>query len=263
MCADCLADPEPLASEYFCSSCRTPFVNPYPLDEHGQCDLCRQGLRGFDAVYTYGSYEGRLRELIHLYKFQGMRPLARNFGGLLARAIPREQAYDAIVPMPLHWFRQWQRGFNQSELLAREVGRRWHTPVRQPLKRKKWKNPPQAGLTNAQRRKNVQGVFEATERLDGMKILLVDDVMTTGATASACGRVLKRAGAAHVAFAAVARTDRRIGFDSRSRVSRRTRGSRGGARRRPKSHGERDPRMMVSQESGDPEIIFSASGGRP
>ena len=67
-----------------------PFVNRFPLDETGRCALCRLGLRGFDAVYSYGSYEGSLRKLIHLFKYDGVRPLAGTFGRFLAQALPRE-----------------------------------------------------------------------------------------------------------------------------------------------------------------------------
>ena len=187
-----------------------PFVNRFPLDESGRCGLCRLGLQGFDAVYSYGSYEGSLRELVHLFKYSGMRPLAGTFGKFLAQALPRETSFDVIVPMPLHWFKQWQRGFNQSDLLAREIGKKWNVPVRNLVRRKK-ATRPQAGLTNAKRRANMQGAFTMTrgKSLAGMRVLLVDDVVTTGATASACARVLKRAGAAHVALLALARTDRR------------------------------------------------------
>jgi ComF family protein len=187
-----------------------PFVNRFPLDETGRCGLCRLGLRGFDAVYSYGSYEGALRELIHLFKYGGVRPLAGTFGKFLAQALPRETSFDVIVPMPLHWFKQWQRGFNQSDVLAREIGKKWSVPVRNVIRRKK-ATRPQAGLTNAKRRANVSGAFRIPRgrSLAGMRVLLVDDVVTTGATASACARVLKRAGAAHVALLALARTDRR------------------------------------------------------
>ncbi|MBZ5636418.1 MAG: ComF family protein [Acidobacteriia bacterium] len=187
-----------------------PFVNRFPLDETGRCGLCRLGLQGFDAVYSYGSYEGTLRELVHLFKYSGVRPLARPFGGFLIQALPREASFDVIVPMPLHWFKQWQRGFNQSDLLAREIGKKWNVPVRNLVRRKK-ATRPQAGLTNAKRRANVQGAFKITRGrpLAGMRVLLVDDVVTTGTTASACARVLKRAGAAHVVLLALARTDRR------------------------------------------------------
>jgi len=191
-----------------------PFVNRFPLDESGHCALCRLGLRGFDAVYSYGSYEGSLRELIHLFKYNGVRPLAGTFGHLMAQALPRETTFDVIVPMPLHWFKKWQRGFNQSDILAREIGQKWNVPVRNLIHRKK-ATRPQAGLTNAKRRANMQGAFKVTrgKPLAGMRVLLVDDVVTTGATASACARVLKRAGAAHVALLALARTDRRAAVE--------------------------------------------------
>jgi len=187
-----------------------PFINRFPLDESGRCALCRLGLQGFDAVYSYGSYEGTLRELVHLFKYSGVRPLARTFGKFLIGALPRETTFDVIVPMPLHWFKQWQRGFNQSDLLAREIGKKWGVPVRSVVRRKK-ATRSQAGLTNAKRRANMSGAFVIPwgRSLAGMRVLLVDDVVTTGATASACARVLKRAGAAHVALLALARTDRR------------------------------------------------------
>ena len=187
-----------------------PFVNRFPLDETGRCGLCRLGLQGFDAVYSYGSYEGTLRELVHLFKYAGVRPLGRTFGRFLDQALPRETTFDVIVPMPLHWFKQWQRGFNQSDILAREIGKKWNVPVRNVIRRKK-ATRPQAGLTHAKRRLNMSGAFRIPRgrSLAGMRVLLVDDVVTTGATASACARVLKRAGAAQVALLALARTDRR------------------------------------------------------
>ena len=196
-------------------ACRTPFVNHYPLDETGRCALCRLGLSGFDAVYSFGAYEGALRKLIHLFKYEGVQPLRRTFGGLIARVLPRDQQFDVIVPMPLHWRRRWERGFNQAGLLANEIGRRWHAPVRNVARRVR-ATAPQAGLTNAKRRANVRAAFSTKSfwkkhatRLDGMRVLLVDDVLTTGASASACARALKRAGAKHVTLVVVARADRR------------------------------------------------------
>jgi ComF family protein len=128
--------------------------------------------------------------------------------------LPREEHFDVIIPMPLHWRRRWERGFNQSELLAREIGRRWNVPVQKAVKRVK-ATAPQAGLTNAKRRANVSGAFAARGRISaGARVLLVDDVLTTGATAAACARALKRAGAKHVALLAVARTDRRVAIQN-------------------------------------------------
>lgn len=217
VCSRCLKTPELFRAEFFCVTCRTPFVNRAPLDDADQCSLCRLGLNGFDQVYSFGAYDGTLRKLIHVFKFEGVRTLNRPLGAWLVQVLPREANYDAIVPMPLHWRRRWERGFNQSELLAREISRRWQVPVRGLVKRKK-ATAPQAGLTSSQRRKNMQGAFEVKpgRRLDGMRILLIDDVLTTGATASACARALKRAGAAHVTFLALARRDRRAAFEIQS-----------------------------------------------
>lgn len=202
-----------MLAEFFCSSCRAPFLNHYPLDESGRCALCRLGLQGFDEVFSYGSFEGTLRQLIHLFKYQGVRPLARVFADWMALVLPREQSFDAVVPLPLHWWKRWCRGFNQSDLLAREIGRFWNVPVRGVMQRTK-PTAPQAGLTNAQRRLNMRGAFRVKPgvRLKGLSILLVDDVFTTGATASACARALKRAGAERVCLLTLARTDRRTAF---------------------------------------------------
>ena len=190
-------------------ACKTPFLNAAPLDERGLCGLCRHGLAGFDAAFSYGSYEGELRGLIHLFKYGRVQTLARPLGRMMVRALPREQAFDVIVPVPLHWRKRWQRGFNQSALLAREVSRRSGVPVKSLMRRKRATNV-QAGLSAAKRRDNVSGVFRAKPAVRGKRVLLIDDVMTTGATAAACARALKRAGAARVLFLSVARVDRRI-----------------------------------------------------
>jgi ComF family protein len=220
VCRRCLKEPEPLNAEFFCAACRAPFLNRAPLDEDGQCAMCRLGLSGFDSAFTYGSYEGALRKLIHLLKYDGMRPLARPFGDFLARALPRDQRFDLVVPMPLHWRRRWDRGFNQAELLACEVAKRWNVPVRNIARRTR-ATSPQAGLTHAKRRANVTGAFSVKRgtRLDGMRVLLVDDVLTTGASAGACARALKRAGARHVVLVTVARADRRVALQDREEFS--------------------------------------------
>jgi ComF family protein len=181
--------------------------------------MCRLGLKNFDAVYVYGTYEGRLRQLVHFFKYEKMEPLAATFGPMLARALPREASFDLIVPMPLHWLKKYQRGFNQAELLAKEVAIRWGTPVLNAARRRKY-TATQAGLTNAKRRANVSAAFAVPkrfrDRLNGKHVLLIDDVMTTGATASACARALKRAGTARVTLLTLARTDRRMTISSTS-----------------------------------------------
>jgi ComF family protein len=176
-------------------------------------------LRGFDRAASFGLYEGPLRSLIHLYKYSGMKPLARTLAGYMERAISIDERFDAVVPVPLHWRRQWDRGFNQAELLARYIAKRRGIPVLRALRRKR-ATATQAGLASAGRRRNVAGAFvlrsnalrsyaKPDPRLAGRKILLIDDVMTTGATASACASALKRGGALSVSLLTLARVDRR------------------------------------------------------
>ncbi len=167
-------------------------------------------MRGFDAAYCFGEYEGALRELIHLFKYGRMKPLSRPLSAHLAAALPRDQPFDAVVPVPLHWRRAWSRGFNQSELLARAMARRCGIPVLKSLIRDR-ATETQAGLTHARRRSNVANAFRMKRRrsVQGMRILLIDDVMTTGATGSACATALKRAGAKSVSLLTLARVDRR------------------------------------------------------
>ena len=186
-----------------------PFRNPYPLDSEGRCALCRSGLRGFDAAYCYGAYEGVLRELIHLLKYARVKTLADPLGGLLAASLPPDERFDAITAVPLHWRRRWQRGFNQSDLLARSLASRRGIPVTSFLKRVR-STATQAGLSNTARRRNVAAAFRARRKAEGKRILLIDDVMTTGSTAASCALALKRAGAARVALLTVARVDRRL-----------------------------------------------------
>jgi len=150
--------------------------------------------------------------LIHLYKYGRVQTLAKPLGDLLAAALPREQRFDAVTAVPLHWRRQWQRGFNQSELLARLMAARYGIPVVRALRRVR-ATPTQAGLSNTRRRQNVDTAFacrRGAQALAGKRILLIDDVLTTGSTAASCARVLKGAGAARVALLAVARVDRRM-----------------------------------------------------
>jgi ComF family protein len=201
---------QPLNAEFFCVSCRTPFQNQFPLDADGRCALCRSGLRAFDAAYSFGAYEGPLRQLIQLFKYSKIPTLARPLSDLLVTALPRDERFDAIAPTPMHWLKRWRRGFNQSELLARDLSRRTGLPMLRALRRVK-SAPAQAGLSGAARRRNVSAAFRAREgSVQGKRILLVDDVMTTGSTAAACAAALKRAGASRVSLLTVARVDRRI-----------------------------------------------------
>lgn len=163
-------------------------------------------------MYCVGAYEGRLRDLIHLFKYDKIESLGAPLGAFLRTGYPRQVQFDVLVPMPIHRSRMWERGFNQAEILARHLRATSGLEVQSLLRRRK-KTARQAGLSSKERRLNVRDAFVVTNarRVQGKRILLVDDVLTTGASANACALTLKRAGASSVAILALARADRRIG----------------------------------------------------
>jgi ComF family protein len=216
VCPSCLALPAPLVADFFCRACRTPFVDAYPLDEYDLCTVCRESLVNFDTVYSFGSYEGPLRKLIHLFKYGKVETLAQPLSRLLIRSLPLDQRFDMVVAMPMHWRKRWERGFNQAELLAKPVARRYGLKLATNLRRARHTNA-QAGLTEAQRLANARDSFRIQQpaEINGKRVLLIDDVFTTGATLRAAAAALKKAGAAHVSALTLARVDRR-GFDAGS-----------------------------------------------
>ena len=150
-----------------------------------------------------------MRDLIHLFKYQNIRPLGDTLARYLPSALPTDVSFDLVTPVPLDWRKRWSRGFNQAEVFAAHVARRRGWKLKRLLRRKFGKLH-QAALSNQERRANVERVFRAAGSINGLRILLVDDVMTTGATARACALALKRAGAAHVTLLTLARVDRRL-----------------------------------------------------
>jgi len=162
----------------------------------------------FDAAYSFGPYEGSLRKLIHLFKYGKVESLAEPLSKFLVTAIPLEAQFDVIAAMPMHWRKQWQRGFNQAALLAEPVARRYGLKVTGALRRTRY-TKPQAGLNETQRRDNLKGSFrvQRREQVAGKRVLLIDDVFTTGATLRAAAQALKAAGALHVTALTLARVD--------------------------------------------------------
>ncbi len=210
VCRKCLESPRPLTAEIFCAKCRMPFLRERALDEGGLCRICAAGASAFDAAYAWGGYDGVLKDLIHCFKFHGMRSLGRQLGQYLAEAMPRTERIDAIVPMPIHWTRRMVRGFNQCESLAAELSRHTGLPVMKALKKTR-RTEKQSVLAGAKRRRNVRGSFGAVDAgaIKGKRLLLLDDVLTTGATVNAAAAELKKHGALRVAVLTVARVDRR------------------------------------------------------
>ena len=187
---------------------------PYPgLGGALPCDGCRRAPPSYAFARAIAPYRDGMREAIHALKY-GRRPvLAAPLGRLLATDGPetlpvalRDWA-DALVPVPLHPARQAERGFNQAELLAAPCAARWRLPLLTRALVRVRPTPPQTDLDADARRANVRDAFRAVRprEIEGRRVLLVDDVLTTGATVGAAARALRTAGAAEVGVLALAR----------------------------------------------------------
>jgi ComF family protein len=187
-------------------------LTPSDTEEGSVCGMCHRARPPFTRAVAYGGYDGELRELIHLLKYENVRPAANLLGAYLAEAIGwlhLDVGAWKIVPVPLHGSRRRQRGFNQAELIACAAQRRLGSvfEIKSGLLQRRRETSTQTGLTQHQRRANLRGAFVVANPAEvrDHQILLVDDVFTTGTTASECSRVLLRAGARAVAVATVAR----------------------------------------------------------
>ncbi|MDP9161235.1 MAG: ComF family protein [Acidobacteriota bacterium] len=223
VCESCLAGMHPIEGAV-CAVCGERLMSPYLVDSDvassvpsdALCGLCRRVTPSYARAVAYGSYDGGLRELIHLLKYQSVRPAADVLGEMLAAAIAKlstnfEQKTILVVPVPLHRSKLRERGFNQSELIARAALKFLHADGRlrvSPVLKRIRPTKSQIGLTQHQRRENLRGAFAVInpEEIKGSEILLVDDVVTTGTTVSECARILRRAGASNVWVASVGRT---------------------------------------------------------
>lgn len=188
-----------------CCRCGVPL-----LPKGATCGRCRRGLSPFSAGASLGPYEGALRVAVHELKYRSRRRVAGRLSeAMLGEAQVREvlAGAAALVPVPLHPRRKRKRGFNQSELLAQELGGRAGVRTAADALVRRKDTPPQTGLSAAARRANVQGAFAVrhVSQVAGRSVVLVDDVLTTGATASSCARALLAAGAREVRLLTVAR----------------------------------------------------------
>ena len=198
-----------------CATCGER-VEGFLGDGEVRCVLCRRLEPPYAKATAYGSYEGGLRELIHLLKYEQVRPAANVLGRMLGEAIedlrPWFAAKPVVVPVPLYARKLRQRGFNQADLIARAALKLMPTGNRLELRagalRRGRETQSQIGLSRHQRRENLRGAFAVAEpkEIASREVLLVDDVFTTGTTVSECARVLRRAGASKVFVATVART---------------------------------------------------------
>ncbi len=199
-----------------CPACGRPFKTDHGVDHH--CHDCFGQAPAFDAARAAVAFDEPVKTLVHHYKYQGRTELARPLGKVLWNALIRfydPQEFDLVVPVPLHWYRRYRRGFNQAAVLlqdwrqyAADGGIQWNSDriTNRVLVRKR-RTSAQIGLGKRARAANLKGAFMApnSEEIDNKRILLVDDVLTTGATVVACATALKHAGAAAVKVLTIAR----------------------------------------------------------
>jgi len=193
-----------------CPCCGKPFASEAALSHSPGhlCGDCREDRPIFDRAISAGWYEGVLAQAIHLFKYRGKSVLARFLGALLLGAAEEAGDADCLVPVPLHVSRLREREFNQALLLCDVVGSASGLPVIPDAIHRTRETVPQIGLSKPIRRRNVRRAFACRdpEHILGRRILLIDDVFTTGSTVNDCARVLKRAGAESVIVLTVART---------------------------------------------------------
>jgi len=185
-----------------CERCSLPLTSQYST----LCGDCLTSPPDYSLALSYGIYEGPLMEAVHWLKFHGARRLWRPLSALLSE-MPFPKA-DLMTAVPLSPRGLRAREFNHSLLIARGLSASNGIPLQTGLLVKTRETARQLGLTRAQRKKNLRGAFSATQRLDGRKVILVDDVMTTGATANECSKALLKAGASEVVAVTVARARR-------------------------------------------------------
>jgi ComF family protein len=195
------------ASAPACERCAMP-LGPW-ADRRGGCSECRGRSLGFDAAIALGPYEGPIRDLCIRLKRERNAWLAPWLADLLVEARPglatvSEGAW--VAPVPLHWRRQWTRGYNQADALARRLARRLSLRLVQPLRRAV-ATAKLAHVGRVERAEQMRGAFQTRRlvSLQGRTVLLVDDILTTGATCGAAARALKRQGAAKVVAVVIGR----------------------------------------------------------
>jgi ComF family protein len=220
LCLSCGQALEP-SEQSFCLKCRDSLlVDPLPscprcaetigpfVPTADGCSHCRNDSFAFESVMRLGPYEGARRDVVLRMKHHANEGLAELMGELWARRdLARFQALgvDVVVPIPLHWWRRWRRGYNQSAALAKGLTGVLGWPCHTSWLRRTRATSKQTALPRTVRRENPRGAFCASPRVAGHSVLLVDDVLTTGATAHAAASALRKGGAERVIVAALCR----------------------------------------------------------
>lgn len=200
LCAECSSD-LPYIAGTVCCRCGIP------LQQGHLCARCERDPLSLERIHSVFLFQGPLRVAVHRLKYRNGRAVAGPLGRLMAEWWEEQQIpVDVIVPVPLHPRRLRERGYNQATLLAQVLGRRMERPVRAKAVERVRHTRSQMRLDAAERRSNVAGAFQCLDdRISGRKVLLIDDVCTTGATLDACAKALQEAGATWVQALTLAR----------------------------------------------------------
>lgn len=216
-CPSCKKEPDTFRIAPFCSACWSGIekytgpsccicATPFTSEDATICAECMKTPPHFAKAMSFGLFDGALATAIHFLKFQRIKRLQRPLGDLLAD-FDMTTGIDAIIPVPLSIKGLRERGFNQSLLLAKNLSDRKGIPLLMDSLLKKSETRPQLGLSKNERRLNLKGAFRTERKFTGMRLLLVDDVMTTGSTVNECSRELLRADAEEVTVLTLARAN--------------------------------------------------------
>ena len=215
-CPICGTEPDTFRLAPFCSACWSGIekysgpscricATPFTSEEARFCAECLKKPPHFAKAMSFGLFDGTLATAIHYFKFQRLKRLHRPLG---ERLLDFDMSgTDAIIPVPLSIRGLRERGFNQSLLLAKTLSDGTKTPLIMDGLLKITETAPQLGLSRNERRVNLKGAFRADRKFPGMRLLLVDDVMTTCSTVNECSKELLRAGAAEISVLTLARAN--------------------------------------------------------
>ncbi len=179
-----------------CGLIGEPAICPQCLKEFPPHDMHLKYWTGsIDFALSIFGFDGRAAQAVKRLKYERVTSLGIPMSALMADALEHLPSFDTIVPVPIHWTRRAVRGFNQSELLCRKLS---NHPIQPFLAARNKKTRPQVELSLSERLRNLDNAFDASPEARGKKVLLIDDVLTTGGTAMACGQALKLAGASAV-----------------------------------------------------------------
>jgi ComF family protein len=222
-CACCQSPIDPGRAVPLCESCRPALADSRPActrcgavlargDAPPPCPRCRDAKFHFGAVTRLGPYQGMLRAAVLQIKRPQHRLLAAALARLLVETVGQRVAAlepEVVIPVPMHWTRKMWRGANSPETVAAHLAAHLGIPLRGSLLARRRRTAPQASVAPSRRRANVRGAFRAAEHrdLEGARVLLVDDIMTTGATLNEAAKTLARRGATVVGVVVLARAE--------------------------------------------------------